>query len=112
MKFYNIIAIPDADGIIVGINNSELGRSCEEHPCCGEYLIRVGSIVSFSPDRIFVEGVKEDVIKVICEGCHVGWIPMQEIQTFFDEARGRRAIVISLLNNKEIYPAYIRRIYH
>jgi len=112
IKLYNIIPIPNADGIIVGIINSEYSCLCNDHPCCSEYLIRVRSIISFAPDRIFVEGVKENIIKVLCEGCHVGWIPRTDINMFFDKVKGRKAIVIGLLNNKEVYSAYIRRIYH
>ena len=71
MKFENIVEVPDSDGVIVGITKAHLGRSCERHAVCGE-IIRVGSVTSFLPDRVYVVGVEEEVIKVLSEGCHVG----------------------------------------
>ena len=60
MKFNNIVSVPGLDGIIVGITNSLLGCSCEQHVVSGEE-VRIGSVISFAPDRVLIEGVEEYV---------------------------------------------------
>ena len=36
MQFKNIVSVPGSDGVIVGVTNSLLGCSCEQHVVCGE----------------------------------------------------------------------------
>lgn len=74
MKFNNILSVSGLDGVIVRITNDFLSCSCEQRMVCGEE-VHIGSVISFAPDYIFVEGVEEDVIKVMMQGFHVSLIP-------------------------------------
>ena len=99
MNYKNIVEVLDSDGVIVGTTNALLGRSCERHSVCGE-IIRARFFISFVPDRAHVDGMEEDVIKVLSEGCHVGWAPRRDTNRFVNEHRGRKVVVTSTLSDK------------
>ena len=109
--FRGIVEVPGADGVIVGINNPDYGRSCDQHLICGEE-VKVGSIISFQLTEMSVEGEIELVIMVIMDGCHVGWVPRYDVNRFLYETNERKALVTGLLNNKALYNKDIRRMYY
>ena len=56
--------------------------------------------------------MEEDVIKVLSEGCHVGWVHRRDITRFVDECRGRKAVVTNMLNDKARNSRLVRRVCH
>ena len=66
---------------VVGTTESQRGRSCAKHNCCGEALVRVGTHVCFRKTRFaWRDGEEEDVIEVyfLEDGlatCKVGYLP-------------------------------------
>jgi hypothetical protein len=66
---------------VVGTTESQRGRSCPKHSCCGSALIRVGSHVCFRKTRFaWRDGEEEDVLEAyfIEDGlatCKVGYLP-------------------------------------
>ena len=99
MNCKNIVEVPDSNGVIIGIVNALLGRSCERHSVCGE-IIRAGSVMCFVPDRVHMDGIEENVIKVLSEGYHIGWLPRHDVTRFVDECGGRKTVVANMLNDK------------
>ena len=65
---------------VVGTTESQCGRSCRDHNCCGAALLRVGSHVCFRKTRFaWRNGKEEDVLEVyfLEEGlqkCKVGYL--------------------------------------
>ena len=66
---------------VVGTTETQRGRSCAKHRCCGEALVRVGSHVCFRKTRFaWRDGEEEDVLEVIhledgLATCKVGYLP-------------------------------------
>lgn len=65
---------------VVGTTESQRGRSCDDHGCCGTALLRVGSHVCFRKTRFaWRDGEEEDVLEVyyLKDGlrtCKVGYL--------------------------------------
>ena len=66
---------------IVGTGESQRGRSCNTHSCCGTALLRVGSFVCFNRTQFVCrDGEEEDVLEVnfledgLCS-CKMGYLP-------------------------------------
>jgi hypothetical protein len=91
---------------IVGIEEDSRGRSCEDHPCCGEYL-KLGDLVIFKSMFITTdEGVYERAIAVhIMDGddvsCLVGFLPRFHLIRS-DHYEDRVAKVTQFLSESEL----------
>jgi hypothetical protein len=69
----------DIDLEIVGLNSATNGRSCSQHPVCGQE-VKVGDILRLVECIVEVNGQVEDAVKCVrimdgSDGCTVAFIP-------------------------------------
>jgi hypothetical protein len=80
-----VMAHPSGEPIpIVGINESNRNRSCEDHTCCGR-LLTLNSVVRFRYCQIVIDDEEETAIEVVSirsglDSCRVGFLKRHYIE--------------------------------
>ena len=87
---------------IVGTTASDRGRSCEEHDCCGEEVLKEDVVVRLRQVQIVVNGKEEKAIAAIwvtdgCDRCRVGFLQRHMIPhaAVYDGALAQVTAVLS-----------------
>lgn len=90
---------------VVGINASGNGRSCEEHRCCGRYVIAIDVVLRLRSVQVKIDGVEKPAIAAywVTDGidrCRVGFLKAKiaEREGLREEYDGRLVQVVSILN--------------
>lgn len=73
---------------VVGLENSEDGRSCEQHDCCGQFIRKNDKLVCQWAMQCINSNTPQAVVRVFSlhndglQGCHVGYIPKRYFPKF------------------------------
>ena len=101
---------------IVGINQSDHGRSCEEHSCCGSSIAGLDVVVRFRTIQLKVDVNNEanphaeaDAIGVFhvtdgVDGCMIGFL-RRHLLKYKDEYDGRLAQITEVFSEKSESPS-------
>ena len=93
------MSIPDVlvkDEEIVGLHESNNGRSCESHDCCGKEVLP-DDLIRFHACVVTIDGVDDSAVKAVrvrdgTETCLVGFLPRNVVtseRTFMQERKDK-----------------------